>query len=139
MPRKRRAPLTEADHEAARRFRALWDQAQAARGFTQDSAAHDIGVTQGMISSWLAGRYAISLKATFKLARFLKCQPHDIRPDLDQIVFGSGELSHEAVALAIHWQDCLPKAAQKAIADIVYSYPPPPVVDGEERATGTVN
>lgn len=137
MAKKPKRTFTEKDREAAARFLEIWKREQRARGFTQDDAAHEMGVTQGAISQWLTAKIPISLKSTFKLARFLKCQPTDIRNDIGEIGFDLGELSEEAIALAIYWQDNLPPDAKDAVSRTVFSYPPRRPGPEEERTAAT--
>ena len=78
--------ITNDDLAAAARLSKLWDREQRARKFTQDTAADDLGWSQGMISQYLRGHTALGLEATLKFAKFLGVSPSEIRADYDHLV-----------------------------------------------------
>src|SRR5689334_7307666 len=78
--------ITDDDRVAAVNLRKIWEREKAFRSFTQETAADELGWTQGMISQYLGARAALGVEATLKLSRFLRCNPLDIRPDLEHLV-----------------------------------------------------
>src|ERR1041384_5965669 len=93
--------ITDDDRAAAANLRKLWDREQSFRSFTQESAADELGWTQGLIRQYLNARAAIGLEATIKFARFLRCTPLDIRPDLEHLISdASGAMSQSDVEFA---------------------------------------
>lgn len=104
-----RRKITEADKEAARTLKKLWDAKYQALGLSQDKAAAELGVTQGMVSHYLTGKRALGTEATLKFAHLLQVEPSTIRPDLPHLQALTGELEPEAREVALLWQR-LPKA-----------------------------
>src|SRR5690348_13089218 len=79
--------ITVEDREAAANLRRLWEREKSFRSFTQETAADELGWSQGMISQYLSGAHAaLGVEATLKFARFLRCNPLEIRPDLEHLV-----------------------------------------------------
>jgi hypothetical protein len=78
--------ITDDDRVAAVNLRRIWEREKAFRSFTQETAADELGWTQGMISQYLNLHTALGVEATLKLARFLRCNPLEIRPDLEHLV-----------------------------------------------------
>lgn len=79
---------------------------------------------QSVVSQYLNARMSLGVVATLKFAKFLGCKPTDIRPDLANLGLEPGDLSIDAIQLAIHWQG-LPYDSRRAVANFVYSFQVP--------------
>jgi transcriptional regulator with XRE-family HTH domain len=123
MAKKSNRNITEKDRAAAARLSDLWYSAKEQRKFTQETAADELGWTQGAISQYINGDLALGIKATLKFAQFLGCHPTDIRDDLEELGLDPGDLSPDAIALALHWQERLPPDAKEAVRRMIFSYP----------------
>src|SRR5579862_1353151 len=84
----RRAKITPADEEAARRLRKIWKTTK----LTQDEIANQWAklwgesITQGMVSQYMRARSPLNLKAVLTFATILECEARDIRSDLPRVV-----------------------------------------------------
>lgn len=114
--------LTEADRDAARRLRERWESEKESRGFTQDDAAEDMGITQGMVSQYLTAHTPLGVVAVLRFAKFLHCRPVDIRPDYEHLL--ATEISSEAFELASIWQTLPADDPMKQyIRNVLLNYP----------------
>lgn len=114
--------ITQDDLEAARRLRDQWNARQRERGFTQETASDALGMTQGAVSQYLNGRLALGVAATIRFARFLNCQPTDIRPDYEHML--ATRLSLEAYELATQWDAIPPDDQMKVYSrNLIVDYP----------------
>lgn len=122
--KSRNRNITKADLQATERLRRIWDQQQRARKFNQTDAGAEMGMTQGAVSQYLTGRIALGPVATLKFAKYLGCNPLEIRPDLTKIGIEPGALTIDAIRLAFHWQENLDPDVQEAVAKFIFSIPP---------------
>ena len=78
MPRQ-----TYTKEEKAREGRQV-DAALQVASKTQESLANDLGVTQGLIHQWLAGKTRIPDLYMLKLGKALSFDPISVRPELGE-------------------------------------------------------
>lgn len=124
----RRRNITEADRRAAAKLKEIWLREQDRRKntpqkFTQESAGLDMGWGQSAVSQYLQCHISLGVVATLKFARYLGCKPTDIRSDLAELGIEPGQLSIEAIQLAIHWQENLPPDARQVASNFIFSFP----------------
>ena len=74
--------ITDADKDAAKRLRAIWEAKKQELKLTQTSIADEIGTSQSAISQYLNGTIALNTDAVIVFAKLLQCEPKDIRPVL---------------------------------------------------------
>jgi len=74
--------ITDADKDAARRLRAIWESKKQELKLTQVTVADEIGTSQSAISQYLNGTIALNTDAVIVFAKLLQCEPKDIRPVL---------------------------------------------------------
>ena len=74
--------ITDADKDAAKRLRAIWESKKQELKLTQTSIADEIGTSQSAISQYLNGTIALNTDAVIVFAKLLQCEPKDIRPVL---------------------------------------------------------
>ena len=74
--------ITDADKDAARRLRAIWESKKQELKLTQLAVANEIGTSQSAISQYLNGTIALNTDAVIVFAKLLQCEPKDIRPVL---------------------------------------------------------
>jgi transcriptional regulator with XRE-family HTH domain len=113
--------ITPEDLAAAARLKALWEQKQKERGFTQETAADELGITQGAVSQYINGGIALGIAATIKFARFLGCEPSEIRPDYEHLLVVG--LSREAIELAEAWETSTDTRLKKYIQQLIFEHP----------------
>lgn len=83
----RKAKLSPADIEAARRLYRLWQQKKGSRP-TQDVIAVKLGdVTQGAVSQYIHGKIPLNFFAVLVFAESLGCDPREIRDDLPELTY----------------------------------------------------
>jgi len=74
--------ITDADKDAAKRLRAIWESKKQELKLTQVTVADEIGTSQSAISQYLNGTIALNTDAVLVFAKLLQCEPKDIRPVL---------------------------------------------------------
>jgi len=74
--------ITDADKDAAKRLRAIWESKKQELKLTQLAVANEIGTSQSAISQYLNGTIALNTDAVIVFAKLLQCEPKDIRPVL---------------------------------------------------------
>ena len=74
--------ITDADKDAARKLRAIWESKKQELKLTQLAVANEIGTSQSAISQYLNGTIALNTDAVIVFAKLLQCEPKDIRPVL---------------------------------------------------------
>ena len=74
--------ITDADKDAAKRLRAIWESKKQELKLTQVTVADEIGTSQSAISQYLNGTIALNTDAVLVFAKLLQCAPKDIRPVL---------------------------------------------------------
>ena len=74
--------ITDADKDAARRLRAIWEAKKQELKLTQVTVAEEIGTSQSAISQYLNGTIALNTDAIIVFAKLLQCEPKDICPVL---------------------------------------------------------
>jgi len=74
--------ITDADKDAAKRLRAIWESKKQELKLTQVTVAEEIGTSQSAISQYLNGTIALNTDAVIVFAKLLQCEPKDIRPVL---------------------------------------------------------
>ena len=74
--------ITDADKDAAKRLRAIWESKKQELKLTQVTVADEIGTSQSAISQYLNGTIALNTDAVLVFAKLLQCRPEDIRPIL---------------------------------------------------------
>ena len=74
--------ITDADRDAAKRLRAIWEAKKQELKLTQVTVADEIGTSQSAISQYLNGTIALNTDAVLVFAKLLQCEPKDIRPVL---------------------------------------------------------
>ena len=72
--------ITDADRDAAKRLRAIWEAKKQELKLTQVTVADEIGTSQSAISQYLNGTIALNTDAVLIFAKLLQCTPQDIRP-----------------------------------------------------------
>lgn len=93
--------ITQADREAAKRLKRIWEEKKKDLHLTQEKAADQLGFkTQASVSHYLNCRIALGPVATLKFARLLDVSPQDIRPDFEFVLL-PGEIPQEVAQLAI--------------------------------------
>lgn len=55
---------------------------RTARGLTQQSFAKALGVTQGMVGHWEAGRHGVSAEMAVRIEQVFGIRRSELRPDL---------------------------------------------------------
>lgn len=77
--------ITQADLDAAKRLRALWDAKPRKERPTQEEMAGRLGgSSQSLTSQYLNGKIALNYKAVLAFAEALGCLPEAIRDDLKE-------------------------------------------------------
>lgn len=107
----RKKSLTDADREAHKRLRRLWDVKKRDLHLTQEQVADLWGVTQGAVSQYLNGHTKLGVVATLRFSKLLGVRPQDIRPDFEYSALVPGELPPEAIEMAVAWMS-LPKVVR---------------------------
>ena len=74
--------ITDADRDAAKRLRAIWESKKQELKLTQIAVADEIGTSQSAISQYLNGTIALNTDAVIVFAKLLQCEPKDICPVL---------------------------------------------------------
>ena len=74
--------ITDADKDAARRLRAIWEAKKQELKLTQVTVAEEIGTSQSAISQYLNSTIALNTDAVIVFAKLLQCEPKDICPVL---------------------------------------------------------
>jgi len=82
MTDERKAKPTLADIAAAKKLKLLWLQRASSLGITQDTAAENLGITQGAISQYLNGKIPMNYRTLLMFCRLLGIDDIDIRDDL---------------------------------------------------------
>lgn len=118
----RKRNITPADIAAAERLRVIWTRVKKNKKITEDMAAEKFKITQGAVNQYLHGKIALGVVATLRFARFLECNPRDIRPDLGDLGIEPSDLSIEAIDLALHWQEITQPEVREAAAAFIYSF-----------------
>lgn len=88
--------FTDADREAARNLRKLWEARRELLGLTQEKAGGEMGMNQSAVSQYLKGIVPLRLAAALKFAKLLKVKPTEIRQDL-------ADLTSEVSPDALEW------------------------------------
>jgi hypothetical protein len=96
--------ITKADLGAAANLKKIWIQKKNILGLTQQSVAEVWPGTQGLIGQYLNGQTALGPVAILKWCRVLNIHPTDIRPDFQYTDLVIGDLSPEAIEVAVKWQ-----------------------------------
>lgn len=89
--------MTPADLEAAKRLREAWGSRirdYHARGLnlTQDMAAESLDMTKGAVSRYLRGLLPLGPRAVYRWAAYLRIDPYEIRPDLNELLGANSQL-----------------------------------------------
>jgi transcriptional regulator with XRE-family HTH domain len=95
--------LSSSDREAHKRLRALWDGRRKDLKLTQQQLAERWDVTQGLVGQYLNGHLPLGVVATLRFAEALNCRPDEIRRDFVFNKLLPGELSPDAVEIALLW------------------------------------
>lgn len=106
-----KSKLSEADRAAQRNLRELWEAKKRTLGLTQEKVGELWGIGQAMVSHYLNGHTKLGVVATLRFSRLLGVRPQDIRPDFEYSDLVPGELTPEAIDLAVMWMS-LPSAVQ---------------------------
>lgn len=93
--------ISQADKDAAKRLKAIWDRKAKELNLTQQKAAEAFGRTQGLIGQYLNCHTALGPVATLKFARLLRVSPQEIRPDFGYGTIVPGELPPDVIEIAI--------------------------------------
>lgn len=83
--KNRKAKVSQADKDAARRLKAIFNRVKGAKNLTQEKLGDmwgDGGRTQGAIGQYMNGIIPLNLEAVTRFAELLECRPQDIRDDL---------------------------------------------------------
>ncbi|WP_313248960.1 XRE family transcriptional regulator [Stenotrophomonas acidaminiphila] len=93
MENHRKAKPTPADVAAAQRLKREWTARARGLGVTQDTAAEELGITQGAVSQYLNGKIPMNYRTLLVFCRLLGISDTDIRTDLpeQQLVGGPVE------------------------------------------------
>ncbi len=94
MENHRKAKPTPADVAAAQRLKREWTARARGLGVTQDTAAEELGITQGAVSQYLNGKIPMNYRTLVVFCRLLGISDTDIRNDLpEQQLVGGGDES----------------------------------------------
>lgn len=109
---------TEQKKREASEFKALLKSAQIREpGLTQDSLADEMGVTQGTLSHWLAGRTVIPDKRLVWLGTRLGFDPCRVRPELSDYLKPQNQSDEERTLLEVYRSDPAVRRAIDAVAE----------------------
>lgn len=79
----RKRNITQADIEASKRLREIWNAKKESLSLTQSKAAEILGyASQGVAGQYLNGHVALGTEATIKWAKLLQVKVDDIRPEI---------------------------------------------------------
>ena len=97
MENSRKAKPTSADVAAALKLKREWSARARSLGVTQDTAAEELGITQGAVSQYLNGKIPMNYRTLVVFCRLLGISDTDIRDDLpEQQLVQSGSESEWA-------------------------------------------
>lgn len=85
MPRHTRF-MTDLDFDAARNAKKIWIKKKSELGLNQTKLANLMGVSQGSVASWFNGHLPIGTDSLLALAKILKVDPREIRPEFQYAV-----------------------------------------------------
>ncbi len=106
--------------DEATRLMPYWWKARRELGLTQDKIAALLGVTQGAVHKWLAGKQRVPNERLLELAPLLRFDPTEIRPDLARFVKPlSGMSPSEDALMMAHMFDKLDDQAKAAVETVV--------------------
>ena len=78
---EKRAKVTQADLDAAKRLRQLWDRRPKPR-ISQQKVGEILDMGQSAVNQYLSGKIPLGAAATIKWANYLKVSPTEIRDDI---------------------------------------------------------
>ena len=78
--KSRKRKLTPEQLEVCSRLKALFNTRGARLGYTQETAAEALGISQGAVSHYLNKRSAVGFEAMFRWAELLQVHPYEIDP-----------------------------------------------------------
>ena len=126
MHMRNRTPLTDKEKQMARRLKAIWSAKKAELGYSQLSAASDMGfASQSTVSQYLNGGIALNTDAKLKFARFLGIAVTDFDPDfaensglvsksqiIDEAARVMSDMTPEQIDIVIAYAEGLRRASQ---------------------------
>ncbi len=116
---KEHGSLQDAVDEATK-LMPYWWKARRELGLTQDKIAELLGVTQGAVHKWFAGKQRIPNERLLELAPLLRFDPTEIRPELERFVRPVTGLSPSEDALMMaHMFDKLDDQAKAAVETVI--------------------
>ena len=114
-------PLTAQEETAAANLRRIWDREKCGeKRLVQKKAAEALGVKQAMISHYLNGVTPLGIVAIMEFSLFLDVLPTDIDPQFKYASLVPGNLSPEAVEVAVGWT-VLPAAMKNSFRELILS------------------
>jgi len=79
----KRRELSSFEAQAAENLRKIWNVRKGELKLTQESAAHALGWnSQGAFNQYLHGKVPLNISTIFKMAALLRCEYHEITPDI---------------------------------------------------------
>ena len=115
----------DADFKAAQesmRLRAIWDAEKGRPGsrISQKAMAAEWGVNPSNITQYLNGHIKLNTEAKMRFAAYLRKPVLEIWPDFEFASMAPGDLSPEAVTMALLWT-ALPEASRRIVVDLIRS------------------